>query len=51
MRIFELADVMLLLRSEVKHGALEHEGARFDQGKARRTAIAYLAQTRPRDAA
>ena len=25
-------------------GALEHEGARFDLGDARRTAIAYLAQ-------
>jgi len=24
-------------------GALEHEGARFDQGEARRTAMAYLA--------
>ena len=32
-------------------GALEHEGARFDQGEARRAAIAYLARTRPKDAA
>jgi hypothetical protein len=36
----------------VRHdGALEHEGARFDQGEARRAAIAYLARTWPRDAA
>jgi hypothetical protein len=27
-------------------GSVEHGGARFDQGDARRTAIAYLAQSR-----
>jgi len=32
-------------------GTLEHEGARFDQGEARRTAIAYLHRiSRPRAA-